>query len=77
MYSYTQRTHPTHAPHAVLDFADKICVPLVRSDTFVDEEHGIWIVFLLDGSELIVVSAEERFLPVEFISRSLRPGDKE
>ena len=56
---------------AASDSADEIRVPLVRSNTFVNEEHRIRIVLLLDGSELIVVSPEERLLPVEFISRSL------
>ena len=41
------------------------------------EEHGIRIVSLLDSSELIVVSSEEGFLPVEFISRSLRTRERE
>jgi hypothetical protein len=38
----------------------------------VNEEEGFWIVFLFDGQELVVVSAKERFLPVEFVSRGLR-----
>ena len=33
------------------------------------------IVLPFDGSELIVVSPEERLLPVEFISRCLRARD--
>ena len=56
---------------AISDWADEICVPLVRSDTFVDEEHGVRIVFPLDVSKFVVVSAEEGLLPVEFVSRSL------
>lgn len=36
-----------------------------------DEEDGIRIVLVLDGSELIVVGTEEGLLPVEFVSRSL------
>ena len=60
---------------AASDPADEICVPLVRSDAFVNEEHRIRIPLLLDGSELIVVSPEERFLPVEFISRRLQARD--
>jgi len=43
----------------------------------VHQEHRIRIVSPLDGSELVVVSPEERFLPVEFISRSLPTRDKE
>jgi hypothetical protein len=60
----------------VSDLADEICIPLVRPDAFVDEEHGIRVILLLDGPELIVVGTEERFLPVEFVSRSLRARDK-
>ena len=56
----------------VSDRADEICVPLVRSDTFVNEEHGVRIIFPLDGSKLIVVATEEGFLPVELVSRGLK-----
>lgn len=41
-----------------------------------NEEDGIGIVLLLDGSELVVVSAEEGLLPVELVSRSLRKGGR-
>jgi hypothetical protein len=68
---------PVPVGWVVSDLADEICIPLVRSDAFVDEEHGIRVILLLDGPELVVVSTEERFLPVEFISRSLRACDKE
>jgi hypothetical protein len=48
--------------------ADEIRVPPVRSNPFVDQEEGAGIVLLLDGQELVVVRAEEGFLPVELIS---------
>ena len=51
--------------------ADEVCVPLVRSDTFINEEERFRVIFLLDRSELIVVTAEKRFLPIEFVSRTL------
>ena len=57
---------------AVSDSADEICVPLVRSNTFVNDEERLRVILLLDGSELVVMSAKEGFLPVEFVSRSLR-----
>ena len=43
----------------ILDPTDEIRVPPIRSNTFVDEEERVWIIFLLDGKELIVVSAKE------------------
>jgi len=43
----------------VSDRTDEIYVPLVRSDAFVDERHVI--------RNVITVSAEEGFLPVEFV----------
>jgi hypothetical protein len=52
--------------------ADEIGVPFVRCNTFVNEKVRLRIVFLLDGSELVIVGAKERFLPVELISRSLK-----
>jgi len=62
---------------AVSDSANKIFIPLVRPNAFVHDEHRIRIVSLLDCSELVVVNSEERFLPVEFISRSLRTRGRE
>jgi len=38
----------------------------------VNEEQRLRIVFLLDGSEIVIVGAEEGFLPVELISGSLK-----
>ena len=55
----------------VSDGANEVCVPLVRSNTFVNEENRVRIVLLLDRSELVVVRPEERFLPVKFVSRCL------
>lgn len=55
----------------ISDSANELGVPLVRSDAFVYEEEGVGIVLLLDSDKLIVVRAEERFLPVEFVSGSL------
>lgn len=55
----------------VSDSADEICIPPVRSNAFVNQEEGFRVVFLLDGQKLVVMSAKEGLLPVEFISRSL------
>ena len=53
------------------DSTDEVCVPFVRSDTFINEEQRFRVILLLDLPELIVVAAEKGFLPIEFVSRSL------
>ena len=81
MNSVPRRSHLSHLNklfpvggdsfEVISDRADQICVPLVRSDTFVNEEHGVRIVFPLEVLKFVVVRTEEGFLPVKFVSRSL------
>ena len=49
------------------DGANKVCIPLVRSNTFVNEENRVRIVLRLDRSELVVMRPEERLLPIKLV----------
>ena len=61
----------------VSDPADEIRIPAIRSNPFINEEEGVWIVLLLDGQKSVVMRAEEGFLPIEFVSGSLHVRKRE
>ena len=62
---------PTLLPNQVYSntsWANEVCIPLIRCNAFIYDKERLWVIFLLYGSELVIVRAEERLLPIKFIS---------